>query len=283
MKSIAIGLLKEKPIQLRVEIAPNVDIAYGDETRTRQILLNLVNNAIKFTMEGYVAIYAYMVEEDSGRRMVRFDVEDTGIGIAKEDIPTIFEQFRQVDSSLTRTAGGTGLGLPISKALAEMQGGELLVESEVNVGSTFSFTVPIEPAPETLEPASESGGEGEDKPRHRTGQIIVDKEKLGIADEGHAENGKAENGEETDPNATMVIHRGNLQPPQTRKKTKTVIAQKRQVLLIEDNKDMVDQYRRILQPAGFEVLTADMPLYAETMVAQLRPNVVVLDVNFAEG
>ncbi len=281
VKSIALGLVREKPVQLRVEVAPNVAIAYGDETRSRQILLNLVNNAIKFTTEGYVAIIAYMVEEESGRRMVRFDVEDTGIGIAKEDIPTIFEQFRQVDSSLTRTAGGTGLGLPISKALAEMQGGELLVESEVNVGSTFSFTVPIEPALETLEEGSQPGGEGEEKPRHRTGQIIVDKEKLGIADA--KENGTPEDEPEYDPNATVVIQRGNLQPPQTRKKTKTVIAQKRQVLLIEDDKDMVDQYRRILQPAGFEVMTADMPLYAEAMVGTLRPNVVVLDVNFAKG
>jgi signal transduction histidine kinase len=70
-------------------------------------------------------------------------VHDTGIGIRQEDIPTIFEQFRQVDGSLTRKAGGTGLGIPISRSLVELHGGEMWVESELGTGSTFLFTIPV--------------------------------------------------------------------------------------------------------------------------------------------
>jgi hypothetical protein len=77
--------------------------------------------------------------------MVRIDVSDTGIGIAEDEMPMLFEAFRQIDSSLTRTQGGTGLGLPIAKSLVEMQGGEMSVVSQVNVGSTFSVTLPTAP------------------------------------------------------------------------------------------------------------------------------------------
>ncbi len=299
VKSIAIGLMKDKDLKLYVEIAPNVKQAFGDEFRSRQILLNLVNNAIKFTPEGHVAINAYRVEEENGRQMIRIDVHDTGIGIAAENIEAIFQQFQQVDSSLTRTAGGTGLGLPISRALAEMQGGELVVESDLGAGSTFSYTIPVD-APHEGDEEQAPDGEHEpdtkahDEDRLSTGQIIVDKDKLKQGENSNGTpNGRGQPAAEGqhgghegggDPNATVVIPKDQAQRlPRTKKKTKTVLAQKRQILLIEDNKDMVDHIRRILQPSGFEVLVADHPLYAETMVGQIRPNVVVLDVNFADG
>src|SRR5262249_47432807 len=121
VKSIAVGLVKEKNIRLNVEIAPGMPQAYGDEFRSRQILLNLVSNAIKFTPEGGVTIRAYAAEGRHGKPVIRLDVTDTGIGIAEKDMTKLFERFRQVDSSLTRTVGGTGLGLAISKSLAELQ------------------------------------------------------------------------------------------------------------------------------------------------------------------
>ena len=111
VRSIGIGLVKDKPIDIFVDIAPGLPKAYGDEFRTRQILINLVSNAAKFTREGSITISCYPVrDEESGRMMIRADVTDTGIGIAEKDMPLLFEAFRQVDSSLTRTQGGTGLG-----------------------------------------------------------------------------------------------------------------------------------------------------------------------------
>ncbi|MEO1286456.1 MAG: GAF domain-containing protein [Chloroflexota bacterium] len=152
VKSIAIGLLKDKPeLKLIVDVADGLPEVYGDEIRSRQILLNIVTNAIKFTQDGSVTMSVYAIEGDPAP-MIRVDVTDTGIGIAEKDLPTVFQQFRQVDNSLTRTVGGTGLGLPLSKSLAEMQGGELTVASEVGVGSTFSVTIPTyEGAGEALE------------------------------------------------------------------------------------------------------------------------------------
>jgi len=251
VKSIGIGLVKEKSLKLNVEIAPNLPPAYGDEFRTRQILLNLVNNAVKFTPEGEINVRAYQVQDENGTVLIRIDVQDTGIGIEEKDMPLLFETFRQVDSSLTRTAGGTGLGLPISKSLAEMQGGELTVESELNVGSVFSVTVPIEPTmPE------ETPDESQEAPPPAPAA--------------------SKRASETQP---------NLKPPEAMLMTQAMPIQavKREILLIEDNKEMVDQFRRSLQREGFEVQTADHPAYAEAMASNLRPNVIVMDVNFANG
>ena len=246
VKSMGVGLIKEKSLDLIFETAPNLPKAYGDEQRTRQILLNLVSNAIKFTPQGGVHVVVYGVELD-GHTFIRFDVTDSGIGIAEEDIPTVFERFRQVDSSLTRTVGGTGLGLPISKSLTELQGGEMTVVSEVNKGSTFSFTVPTEPVAEEAKPSHEPSSNGTPDPTP-VSRITA-----------------------TRPSLAQITQ----QVP--------VLPTKRDVLLIEDNKDMVDQFRRALQREGFEVQTADHAAYAEAMVSQIRPTVVLLDVNFANG
>lgn len=126
-----------KDLNFGIQIAPDVDRIQADRTRFKQVLYNLISNAIKFTSDGRVTL---SMDMDDGNLLV--EVEDTGIGIKDKDIPIVFEQFRQVDGSLTRSAGGTGLGLPISKSLVELHGGELWVESEVGEGATFSFTIP---------------------------------------------------------------------------------------------------------------------------------------------
>ena len=113
------------------------EIVYGDMVRLRQVLSNIIGNAVKFTLEGSVRVVVEMIEPEL---TVRFSVFDTGIGIAEEDYPKLFERFSQVDDSHTRKFGGTGLGLVISKRLVELMEGEIDVESQVGVGSKFWFT-----------------------------------------------------------------------------------------------------------------------------------------------
>ena len=113
---------------------------HGDPTRLRQALLNYVGNAIKFTKQGTISLRAIKLEENDTDVLIRFEVQDTGIGIAPEDLSTLFESFEQADTSTTRKYGGTGLGLVINQHLSEMMGGETGADSELGHGSTFWFT-----------------------------------------------------------------------------------------------------------------------------------------------
>ncbi len=131
----------ESGIKLSIEVAKGLPAFFADELRTKQILLNLLSNAIKFTPEG--GSVRLKVEVDSEDRF-QFLVSDTGIGIAPEDIETALSDFGQVDGSLTRRYAGSGLGLPLSKKLAEAHGGELFIESELGVGTTVAVLFPKE-------------------------------------------------------------------------------------------------------------------------------------------
>jgi signal transduction histidine kinase/CheY-like chemotaxis protein len=113
----------------------------ADEVKLKQVLVNLVNNAIKFTDKGHVA-FGYEVDEQNSK--IVFKIQDTGIGIDKDKHQYVFDRFKRVDSELSVQAGGLGLGLAISKAYVEMMGGIITLESKVNVGSTFSFSIPLE-------------------------------------------------------------------------------------------------------------------------------------------
>ncbi|MGB0720644.1 MAG: ATP-binding protein, partial [Bdellovibrionales bacterium] len=115
---------------------------YGDAKRIRQILVNLINNAIKFTDEGGVTIKSE-IEDRDGHDYLRIDVADTGIGIAPENFDLVFERFKQADSSVSRKYGGTGLGLPISRNLAQLMGGDIFLSSEAGNGSTFTLLLPM--------------------------------------------------------------------------------------------------------------------------------------------
>jgi signal transduction histidine kinase len=148
----ASSLTLGKPLELRQEFAADLPLVYIDRMRVAQVLLNLLSNAVKFTDSGVITLRAYPTpaavraangDLSDGDAHVVVEVEDTGIGIAKEHLTMIFEEFRQADESLSRRYGGTGLGLPISKRLVELHGGELQVSSLVGHGSTFRFTLPI--------------------------------------------------------------------------------------------------------------------------------------------
>ncbi|WP_445229193.1 ATP-binding protein [Duganella rhizosphaerae] len=144
----AIGILQgqadAKSLLLRCDLALDLPrYVRGDPTRLRQILLNLLGNAIKFTDRGEVRLDASAVLTVDGRTSVSFDIADTGPGIPAETLPRLFQKFEQADHSTTRRYGGTGLGLAICKELVELMGGSIAAESRVGVGSTFSFTLPL--------------------------------------------------------------------------------------------------------------------------------------------
>ncbi len=140
----------DKGLELLCDIAPEVpDRVMGDPGRLRQILLNLISNALKFTSHGEVGLRMRVESTNQAATLVRFVVTDTGIGIPAEKQESIFSPFRQADSSTTRRYGGTGLGLTISLRLVSLMGGELSVESEIGSGSKFSFTAKFELAEKT--------------------------------------------------------------------------------------------------------------------------------------
>lgn len=153
------GTAYQKGLQVRSCIGPDVpERMLGDPTRLRQILLNLIGNAIKFTEKGSVTISTKAEQRGESEITLRFSVEDTGIGIPAGKEECIFEPFRQADGSTTRKHGGTGLGLAICSRLVEMMGGRIWVESVPGSGSTFHFTglfhlaIPS-PAPHNSQPA----------------------------------------------------------------------------------------------------------------------------------
>jgi|GEM_PF-3374991 len=140
--STASGLVKEKPVVLEQEVPLGLPLVKADRTRLRQVLLNLLSNAAKFTDEGSITVRVL-----SNIDRVVIQVLDTGIGIAPEHLDSLFEEFRQVQDTSDRQYQGTGLGLAICKRLVELHGGQMWVESTVGQGSTFSFTLPIANAP----------------------------------------------------------------------------------------------------------------------------------------
>ncbi len=132
---------RQKGLELTTDVAPDVpEFVVGDPGRLRQVVANLVGNAIKFTPEGHVLLAAAVDAREGDRVTIRFEVADTGIGIGPEKQDVIFEPFRQADGSTTRRFGGTGLGLTISQKIVLLMGGRLWVDSILGQGSTFQFT-----------------------------------------------------------------------------------------------------------------------------------------------
>lgn len=145
-----VGKAREKGLNFSYHLDPKLDlIVLGDSFRLRQILINMLSNAIKFTSAGYVELRCFLSHKNKKKIKVRFDIIDTGIGIKPDYLQIIFEQFKQADSGISQKYGGTGLGLTICKNLIGLQGGSLSVSSQENIGSTFSFVIPYEIGAET--------------------------------------------------------------------------------------------------------------------------------------
>jgi GAF domain-containing protein/CheY-like chemotaxis protein len=163
----AVALVKDKPVILHQDIPENLPKMWADPTRIRQIILNLVSNACKFTDKGSVTAQV-RTEPDK----IIFSVADTGIGIPANQIASIFEEFTQVDSSTTRKVGGTGLGLPISRHFVEMHRGKMWVESKPGQGSVFNFYIPLKP-PAEGEPKSPDEPVPSSKINQNGKQVII--------------------------------------------------------------------------------------------------------------
>ena len=157
---------REKGLELATKIDPAVcETVRGDPVRLRQVLLNLMGNAIKFTDQGRVTVRVSCSSETIDEQVLRFEIVDTGVGIPREAKKRLFLAFSQADGSTTRRYGGTGLGLAISKQLTELMGGQIGVESEQGRGSTFWITIRAQ----KVRPAPEAAG-----PRHRRALVVDD-------------------------------------------------------------------------------------------------------------
>ncbi len=173
VRNLLIAIARKKNLELNVQIDRNVpDTIMGDRGRLRQILLNLTGNALKFTDHGEVNIHVAMNDVHNHKLVLKFEVKDTGIGIAPEKTSLLFKDFSQVDNSVQRMQVGTGLGLAISKRLVEAMGGQIGVVSEPGIGSKFYFTAQFSPISES------QLQEDEDCPVHSgsftgNGQILV--------------------------------------------------------------------------------------------------------------
>ncbi|ABI37871.1 multi-sensor hybrid histidine kinase [Shewanella sp. MR-4] len=139
---------KKQRLSLEVDIAPSMAANFiGSPERIRQVLINLIGNAVKFTCEGKVTVSVFPQNDN----LVTFEIIDTGIGMTPEQLNRVFEAFAQADASMSRKYGGTGLGTTISKQLVELMGGQLEAESTLGQGSTFRFTIPLQSSSEPLE------------------------------------------------------------------------------------------------------------------------------------
>ena len=135
---------KQKNLLFQITIDSDIpDELLGDQKRLSQIIVNLINNAITFTQNGRINVCARVLKNDNENTLLEFSVADTGVGISSDKLATIFDRFRQIEPPDKRKNGGMGLGLSITKRLIELQGGTLTVESELNIGSTFSFNLPF--------------------------------------------------------------------------------------------------------------------------------------------
>jgi CheY-like chemotaxis protein len=166
----------EKALELSVECAPDVpDELYGDPVRLRQVIVNLVGNAVKFTAAGSIRLRVERLPAgDDSAIYLQFSVADTGIGIPKEHQELIFEPFRQADGSTTRRFGGTGLGLSICLHLVRQMNGKIWVESEVGRGSTFYFTALFQPAQGKLEERSRIAPPGQEESARSLSILLVE-------------------------------------------------------------------------------------------------------------
>ncbi|MEP6895696.1 MAG: response regulator, partial [Chloroflexota bacterium] len=205
--STAKGLVKEKPIQLISKIPADMPTVRGDTMRVRQVLINLLSNASKFTDEGTITVEALIQKGPTGRPEALINVVDTGPGISQEGQEKLFKAFSQVDGSATRKSGGSGLGLSICANLVQLHGGRISVHSAEGKGSTFWFTLPLFNQPEEIIPSD-----------------------------------------------------------------------KKVILAIDDDPQVISLYERYLTPQGYHVVALTDPSKAKEKILEIKPFAVTLDI-----
>jgi len=179
--SILANRVKDKGIELRIKTESFPPNLYGDPMRLQQALLNYVANAVKFTRTGAVTVRLRKQEETAESVLLRFEVTDTGIGVAPETMSRLFSAFEQADNSMTRKYGGTGLGLAITRRLAELMGGEVGADSTPGIGSTFWFTARLRKGEEALVTQTVLDGDAETRLRQQYAGsriLVVDDEPI---------------------------------------------------------------------------------------------------------
>ena len=177
--SMMVNLANTKGIKLSQSIDSSANrLVTGDPARLRQVIANLINNAIKFTDDGEISIHTAVEREEGDTVWLRFEVTDTGIGIDQETVNALFEPFSQADSSTTRKFGGTGLGLTISMQLTQLMGGRIGVESEPGSGSTFWISIPFGKGgniatPDSVDVTVLDGGQEKVQPNTYTARVLL--------------------------------------------------------------------------------------------------------------
>ncbi len=174
VEATMLSSVQEKGLELKIESTPDIPVNFiGDDLRLRQILMNLLNNAVKFTHQGNITLQIKLSSEFSteNKTCLEFSIIDTGIGVPVDKQTTIFTSFTQSDTSTARQYGGTGLGLAICKQLIKMMGGKIWLESEEGVGSTFRFTIFLQ---EDTDVKVNQGDEGQNIDLQKLNVLLVE-------------------------------------------------------------------------------------------------------------
>jgi GAF domain-containing protein/ActR/RegA family two-component response regulator len=255
--STTIGLVKDKKIELKQNLSPDLPLLTIDPMKIRQVLINLLSNAAKFTDKGSITVEAEPYSKINGHvSSIIVRVIDTGAGIAPKDQAKLFQPFSQVDGSLTRKSGGSGLGLSICQHLVRMHGGEIGLDSDVGKGSVFYFILPTKPAAaqeSAAQLASENTAMAQGEPEPEL--VYVPSEPVLKPPPNHAQSAPAGN------------------PDQTRLESAPAL-----VLVIDKDPQLTDIYRRYLAGQDFTVVALTELEQALTVARGIQPYAITLDV-----
>jgi GAF domain-containing protein/ActR/RegA family two-component response regulator len=244
-------LAQEKNIQIETHIPPDSHQILIDELRVRQMLINLLNNAVKFTPnDGRVTL---IVERDPDRSIVQFKVIDTGIGIAQENMPKLFQSFVQIDSSLSRQYNGTGLGLALVKRLVEAQNGDICVTSTPGQGSCFTITLPYVPVCAlSSSPASDF--------------TSLSPRKISSPEP------------ESPVPAAIAAHLSIIAPASIIEPKPKVNRQQPLILIAEDNQINIENFHLYLTHSGYEIITAQDGMEIISLAQSHQPDLILMDI-----
>ncbi|MCY7368935.1 MAG: response regulator, partial [Chamaesiphon sp.] len=263
-------LALEKNIQIETQILPDEDEILIDELRVRQMLINLLNNAVKFTPTG--GKVTLFVNRDLDRSILQFKVIDTGIGIAQENMPKLFQSFVQIDSSLSRQYNGTGLGLALVKRLVEAQNGNIIVTSTPGQGSCFTITLPYIPVcslPSIAAPTRSNPPIARQiiEPNHstQTSQLSTP-----IANYPESESRVPKE----------IAEQLLIDPPASISATPLTSNSRQQplILLAEDNKTNVETFSLYLSHSGYDIIVARDGLEVINLAQSHQPDLILMDI-----